>query len=153
MLFWGNAEESPQQLGPLIAMEYFMGTILDDLLKYPTEDDRQDVILDPHIDEAKLDIVYDQIADYMLQLSRLRFSLIGAVSEDRVLCRPVVAARPVTFDMNELATNTGYPADKFPSAPFHRVRYYFEALSVTHTTHLAASGTSPPTTWTLDGGT
>lgn len=82
---------------------------------------------------AKLDTVYDQIADYMLQLSRLRFPRIGAISKDHT---PGIIGRPLTFDMNELVTNTGYPADKFPSAPFDRASDYFKALSNTHRIHL-----------------
>ena len=80
--FWGLGEESPGGLGPFIVMDFVNGTDLDELLKQPTEDNHQDIILDPDIDEAKLDIIYDQVADYMLQLSRLTFPRIGAVSKD-----------------------------------------------------------------------
>lgn len=62
VLSWGLARGSPQQLGPFIIMEFVNGT---DLLKQPTENNQEEVMLDPSIDEAKLDTVYDQIADYM----------------------------------------------------------------------------------------
>lgn len=72
----GSADESPQQLGPYIIMDFIEGTRLSTFLKQPTEDDQADMILNPNIDEATLDTIYDQIADYMLQISRLEFPLI-----------------------------------------------------------------------------
>ncbi|OAQ93908.1 protein kinase-like domain [Purpureocillium lilacinum] len=135
VLAWGLAGESPEQLGPFIIMEFIKGIDLDEVLKQPTENDQEEVILNPDIDEASLDIVYDQIAEYMVQLSRLRFPRIGAVS-DNTSWHQTITGRPLTFDMNELVTNTGYPADKFPSTPFDRTRDYFEALSGIHFTHL-----------------
>ena len=38
-------------------MDFIHGTDLDELLKRPTENNQQDVILDPDIDEKKLDVV------------------------------------------------------------------------------------------------
>ncbi len=104
---WGLVEESPKGLGPFIVMEFVNGADLDDLLKQPTENNQQDVVLDLNIDEAKLDIVYRQVADYTLQLSRLEFPYIGAISKDAVSGEWVVAGRPLTYNMNELATSTG----------------------------------------------
>jgi hypothetical protein len=34
----------------------------------------------PEIDNVKLDMIYDQIANYMLQLSQLDFAAAGAIS-------------------------------------------------------------------------
>ncbi|UNI22779.1 hypothetical protein JDV02_008635 [Purpureocillium takamizusanense] len=136
VLSWGLACESPSHLGPFIIMEFVNGTDLDDLLRQPTENDQEEVILNPDIEEAKLDTFYDQIADYMLQLSRLRFPRIGTISNDSTSGHQVVIGRPLTLDMNELVTNTGHPVDKFPSAPFDRATDYFEALSNTHMIHL-----------------
>lgn len=133
--FWGLVEESPQELGPFIVMDLVSGTDLDDLLKQPTENNQQDVILDPKIDEAKLDIVYGQIADYMLQVSRLRFPRIGAISKDSISDEWVVVSRPLTYNMNDLMTSTGYPVDQFPTAPFSRTSDYFTAIANEHMTH------------------
>lgn len=63
----GFDEESPEDLGPMIVMDFINGTDLDELLKRPAENNQQDVILDRNIDEAKLDVVYYQVAEYMLQ--------------------------------------------------------------------------------------
>jgi aminoglycoside phosphotransferase (APT) family kinase protein len=82
VISWGLTEESPHQLGPFIIMDYVDGTRLSTILKQPTENDQEDVILNPDIDNTTLDIVYDQIADYIVQLSELDFTSIGAISED-----------------------------------------------------------------------
>lgn len=123
VLSWGLEDESPRQLGPFIIMEYVEGTCLDELLKQPTEDRIELSILNPDIDNATLDKVYDQIASYVVQLCRLEFTLIGAISDG------VVSKRPLTYEMNDLATATGYPANRFLREPVERVSDYFSKVS------------------------
>jgi hypothetical protein len=65
--------ESPQQLGPFIIMNFINKTRLSTILKQPTRDDQEDVILNPDIDNATLNTIYNQLADYMLQISQLDF--------------------------------------------------------------------------------
>ncbi|KAL1847371.1 hypothetical protein VTK73DRAFT_10376 [Phialemonium thermophilum] len=124
VLSWGLEEESPRRLGPFLILEYVHGTCLDDLLKQPTKDQHEPSILDPSIDEAKLDGVYDQIASYIVQLSRLEFPRIGAIGEGGVVLK-----RPLTYDMNDLVTTTGYPADRLLSEPVESVESYFHSVS------------------------
>jgi hypothetical protein len=57
--------------------EFMEGENLGDILKKPTENEADLAILDPDIDEAKLNIVYKQILGFMLELSRLEFPRIG----------------------------------------------------------------------------
>lgn len=45
-------------------MDFIDGTRLSTILKQPTEDDQEDVILDSDIDDATLDIIYDPLAGY-----------------------------------------------------------------------------------------
>jgi hypothetical protein len=75
VISWGLTEESPHHLGPFIIMDYVDGTRLSTILKQPTKHDQEDVVLSTDIDNTTLDIVYDQIADYMVQLSELDFTL------------------------------------------------------------------------------
>jgi Phosphotransferase enzyme family len=133
---WGLTEESPQQLGPFIIMDYVDGTRLSTLLKQPTENDQEDVVLNPEIDDITLDILYDQIADYIVQLSELDFNSIGSISEDPTSNTWSVTGRPLTYNMNELATVSGYPIDKFPAAHFASANMYFQNLANEHLIHL-----------------
>jgi hypothetical protein len=133
---WGLTEESPQQLGPFIIMDFIDGTRLSTVLKQPTKDDQEDVILYPGIDDVTLDTIYDQLADYILQISRLDFPRIGAISKDHASNTWSVMGRPLTYNMNELATSTGYPVDRFPTAPFDRASDYFRSVASEHLIHL-----------------
>ena len=79
---WGTNEDSPQHLGPFIIMDYVDGISLATILKQPTETEQDEVILATNVDDTKLNYVYEQLADYMVQLSQLDFSTIGALSKD-----------------------------------------------------------------------
>ncbi|KPM39231.1 hypothetical protein AK830_g7356 [Neonectria ditissima] len=131
---WGLSENSPQQLAPFIVMEFMDGVCLDDLLKKPTESNQDPLILDPDIDQNKLRVVHSQIADYMLQLSQLQFPSIGAISKDSGSW--AATERPMTYDMNELVTDTGFPSHMLPSGPFNRSSDYFSQRADELWTHL-----------------
>jgi len=134
---WGLSAESPQQLGPFIIMNLMQGQDLSDFLQQPTQSKEEAILLNPNIDEVKLDFVYDQIADFMLQLSRLEFPRIGAISKDAASGRWAVVGRPLTYDMNEVVTLAGYPAAQFATtAPFDRASDYFAERAHHFRTHL-----------------
>ncbi|KAM5342110.1 hypothetical protein ACJ41O_015141 [Fusarium nematophilum] len=132
--FWGSTEDSPQEIGPFILMDFMDGVCLDDLLKKPTDSDLDPLILDPDIDLEKLRKVYAQIADYILQLSRLPLPRIGAISNDSG--QWAVTERPMTYDMNELVTDNGFPADKFLPGPLNHSSEYFNHRTGEMWTHL-----------------
>lgn len=131
---WGPAEKSPGQLAPFILMDLMDGVCLDDLLKKPTKSDQDPLILDPDIDQRKLEVIYSQIAGYMLQLDRLRLPSIDAISKD--WSRWTVTERPLTYDMNELVADTGFPARELPSGPFKSAGKYFRQQASELWTHL-----------------
>ncbi|KAH9904153.1 hypothetical protein F4778DRAFT_770636 [Xylariomycetidae sp. FL2044] len=132
---WGLAEESLRQLGPSIIMNFIDGVRLSTFIKQPTEEEVADPILNPDIEEETLDTIYNQLAKYVLQLSQLDFPLIGAISQD-VSEIWAVTSRPLTYDMNELATGTGYPTNELPAVPFHRASDYFQSVSNQRLLHL-----------------
>ncbi|KAI5462891.1 hypothetical protein BGZ63DRAFT_379977 [Mariannaea sp. PMI_226] len=145
---WGSAEESPRQLGPFILMDYMEGVCLDDLLKKPTERESDMLILDPAIDQRTLRVVFSQIADYMYQLSQLRLPAIGTVTRNNNSSSSptttlssfgnqwAITTRPMTYDMNELVTVTGFPADEFSSGPFNSTENYFTQRANEMMTHV-----------------
>lgn len=134
---WGSAEESPANLGPFIIMDFIEGIKLSTLLKQPPEDEDAEIVLDPAADTSTLDIIYEQLADYIHQISQLEFPLIGAISMD-ALEDWTVTRRPLTYDMNELVTGTGYPADQLPTAPFNTASDFFESIARQRLLHLEA---------------
>ncbi|EXK77770.1 hypothetical protein FOQG_17539 [Fusarium oxysporum f. sp. raphani 54005] len=136
---WGVTEKSPQQLGPFIIMDFIEGDDLSDLLQQPTENEEDAIVLDPNIDDEKLDFIYDQIAGFMLELSRLSFSRIGAISQDATSGQWAVNGRPLTYDMNEVVTLGDYPADQFATmSSFDRASDFFLGRAQSFQTHLEA---------------
>lgn len=115
-------------------IDFVEGVKLSKLLLQPTEDEYEPAVLNPNLDEELLDIVYEQIADYMLQISQLTFPRIGAISRDGAAKAGVwaVTGRPLTFNMNILATTTGYPVDGFHTEPLDSARDFFELVAQQH---------------------
>ncbi|PNY29219.1 Phosphotransferase enzyme family protein [Tolypocladium capitatum] len=77
---------------PFIIIEFVNGIDLDELLKQPTENDQEEVILDLNIDKAKLDTVYDQIAIYFSYLG------FGSRASELSLRTILQATRPLSGD-------------------------------------------------------
>ena len=105
--------------------------MLDTILRDPTVPEDQSPVLNPAIDERKLAFVYDQIANFLLQLSRLPFDRIGAIGE------AAVSGRPLTYDMNELTTGTGVAAGDLPDGPFDKASDYLDAVARCHLARLS----------------
>lgn len=117
--------------------EFIEGENLGDTLKKPTEDEADPAILDPDIDEAKLNFVYEQVAGFMLELSRLEFPRIGAISKDPISGGWAVTEPALTYDMNEVVGFTGFPAEYFTAMPlFDRSSDYFAARGQCLQAHL-----------------
>ncbi|KAF2757169.1 phosphotransferase enzyme family protein-like protein [Pseudovirgaria hyperparasitica] len=135
---WGLLADSPQQLGPFIIMDYVDGVSLATLLKQPTATEQDEVILADAVDDAKLDYVYEQLAAYMLQLSRLDFAAIGAISKCPATNTWHARERPLTYNMNELKTVvSAYPDhDGRPTAPFPTASFFLHFLADEHLIHL-----------------
>jgi hypothetical protein len=133
---WGMTEDSPERLGPFIIMDYVEGTCLATILRQPTENTRE-YILKTDVDDTKLDFLYEQLADCTLQLSRLDFSTIGAITKNSSSNEWDASARPLTYNMNELRTVvSNYPTNGDPTAPFTSANSYLHSLADEHLIHL-----------------
>ncbi|OAL51118.1 hypothetical protein IQ07DRAFT_586673, partial [Pyrenochaeta sp. DS3sAY3a] len=118
-------------------MDYVDGITLATILKQPTETEQDEVILATNVDDTKLDYVYEQLADYMLQLSRLDFSAIGALSKMPSSNEWIASERPLTYNMNELKTVvSNYPTSGYPTAPFTSAKVFLHSLADEHLVHL-----------------
>ena len=123
---WGLTEESPCHMGPFIIEEFMEGEDLGELLREPSDNDEDLLSLDPDIDNTKLDFVYEQIASFQLQLSRLEFPDIGAISMDGKTGEGTVTGTPLTYDMNEVVGFASFPARSFTATkPFTKASDYF----------------------------
>ncbi|KAI4683690.1 uncharacterized protein J4E88_004867 [Alternaria novae-zelandiae] len=123
---WGTAKESPSQLSPYIIMDYIEGTELSELLQQLQDEHK----------EAEVDLVYEQIAEYMLQISRLHFSAIGPINKETSGAW-TVTDRPLTTNMNNLASVvTDYPVDQFPKVAFTSTQAFLHYRADEHLLHL-----------------
>lgn len=134
---WGMTKDSPAHLGPFMIMEFVDGLSLATILQQPTENAQDEVVLKTDVDDTKLDYIYEQLADYMLQLSRLDFTTIGAMTKNSSSNEWDASARPLTYNMNELRTVVSkFPTDGDPTAPFTSANSYLHSLADEHLVHL-----------------
>lgn len=105
---WGTAAENPLGLGPFSIMDYIPHEkTLDALLT-----DQTGKGLDPNIPRDKLQHLYRQAANIILQLSRLEMPKIGSLQQQGDSF--VIGSRPLTQDMNELVVQAGVPETILP---------------------------------------
>ncbi|KAF5648011.1 phosphotransferase family [Fusarium sp. NRRL 52700] len=112
---WGTAEENPLGLGPFMIMEYIEhDTTLSHALNDPTLDPTDSHSLDPNISSEKLEFLYRQMANILLQLSSLSFPRIGSLIEDKE-GHISVSGRPLMQNMNSILDLTGSPPSLLPA--------------------------------------
>ncbi|PYH38612.1 uncharacterized protein BO87DRAFT_393201 [Aspergillus neoniger CBS 115656] len=134
-------EESPKDLGPFIIMEHISneGDFID-ALNVPGRSRDERPMLDPNVSEERLEWVYVQMADIMLQVSRHSFAEIGCIGkadeDDDFDDTWVVKHRPLTFNMNELVQLGGVSPDLLPQSTFKTVSSYYQSLAEMHMIHL-----------------
>lgn len=95
------AADNPLGLGPFIIADFIEGESLVAILKEPESE-----ILRSDLSDDDLDTIYRQIANIMLQLSKLNFPRIGSFSEmgDGSV---TIDSRPVTLRAHEIVSHAG----------------------------------------------
>ncbi|PYI07233.1 hypothetical protein BO78DRAFT_443518 [Aspergillus sclerotiicarbonarius CBS 121057] len=143
ILHYGMTEESPKSLGPFIIMEYIEndGDFIDAIsIPGRSRDDRP--ILDPNIPQERLETVYSQMSDIMLQVSKHSFTEIGCIGKanehDEFDDNWIVKHRPLTINMNELVQLGGVPPRLLPQNTFKTASSYYQALAEMHMIHLSS---------------
>lgn len=85
---WGTAADNPTGLGPFIIMEYIEHEMtMSDALTDPALEPGDPHVLDPSVSEQKLEVLYRQMANVLLQLSTLTFPRIGSLVEHNCALR------------------------------------------------------------------
>lgn len=103
---WGTADENPTGLGPFMVMEYIEHErTMSEALKDASLEIDEPHILDPNITEAKLEFLYRQIANILLQLSTLTFPRIGSLDQDAD-GHISVSGKQLTMNMNNVVEFT-----------------------------------------------
>jgi hypothetical protein len=133
---YGTAADNPTGLGPFIIMEYInhhqnMSRELHD----PERPIEKRPILDPDIGQEKLEFLYSQMANILLQLSSLKFPQIGSLieAEDGSIS---VKGRPLIANMTDLVVHTNAPASILPSQTYASADDWYSDLADMHMAQL-----------------
>ncbi|KAL4804423.1 hypothetical protein BDV18DRAFT_153304 [Aspergillus unguis] len=128
--------ESPLGLGPFIIMEYIDHEMnLTKALNSPGLGIEDRPRLDPNIDISKLEMLYGQFADILLQLNKLSLPRIGPLEQTDDFTYKV-SRRPLSIHMNELVRLGTLPRSALPEGAFESASSYFEKLTKLHIEHL-----------------
>ena len=105
-----------------------------------SRDDRP--ILGSNVAQNKLETVYSQMTDIMLQVSKHSFIEIGCIGKanehDEFDDNWTVKYRPLTFNVNELVQLGGVPPQSLLQDTFKTASSYYQALAEMHMIHLSS---------------
>lgn len=134
---WGTANDNPTGLGPFKIIEYIdHERTLSEALKDPSLEIDDPHILDPNISEPKLEFLYGQMANILLQLSTLTLPRIGSLDQDADE-QISVSGRPLTMNMNNVVEFTNnIPLSILPTQPqnYSTTSEWYSALADVHLT-------------------
>lgn len=134
---FGTAVENPTGLGPFMIIDYIEHErTMSDALNDPTLESDESHVLDPSICEQKLEFLYRQLANIVLQLSTLTFPSIGSLVQDKD-GKFSVSGRPLIQNMNSLLEFTGVTPKLLPCQPHSTSDEWYSALADMHLAQLA----------------
>lgn len=129
---YGTAAENPTGLGPFIIMDYIEHhQNMSRALRDPDRSSEERPVLNSNISTEKLEYLYGQMAQIMLQLFSLKFPKIGSLTEKKgendkkFFC---VGGRPLIANMNEIIVHTNAPASVLPPESFSSANEWYCAL-------------------------
>ena len=134
----GTKKESPLELSPFIIMDYIdHDTKMYDALNIPGCPAEERGVLDPAINQDRLEMLYGQLAGILLQLSMPSLPRIGSLSQIDDFTWDVTR-RPLSMNMNELVRLGSLPRSKLPDlhTTFATTSSYLEALANLNIEHL-----------------
>ncbi|KAB8343061.1 hypothetical protein FH972_022655 [Carpinus fangiana] len=129
VLHYGMSDESPDGLGPFIIMEWIeSSTSLYDLLRLPNLPDKERPVINPDIPLERIEYIYSQLADILLQLSRLKLPKIGSLRQiDEETWK--VDQRPLSQQMNALIELGSFPSHELLNTTSDSTQAYYCGLS------------------------
>ncbi|KAJ5573819.1 uncharacterized protein N7459_008246 [Penicillium hispanicum] len=103
---WGPAASNPLGLGPFIMMDFIDGVSLSDLLQDPDAECPSRVMRED-ISDGDIEIIYRQLAAFLLQLFKLDFDRIGSLPSPEPEAQDPTPPRPLTFKAHSILQNGG----------------------------------------------
>ncbi|THC87445.1 hypothetical protein EYZ11_013107 [Aspergillus tanneri] len=103
---WGPAANNPLGLGPFIMMDFVNGVGLGDLLRDPNAE-RPSRVMREDISDSDIEVIYRQLANFLLQLFKLNFDRIGSLPSPQAEAESLTPPRPLTFKAHSILQNGG----------------------------------------------
>ena len=103
---WGPAASNSLGLGPFIMMDFINGVSLSDLLQDPNAE-RPSRVMREDISDNHIEVIYRQLANFLLQLFKLDFDRIGSLPSPQVEAGSPTPPRPLTFKAHSILQNGG----------------------------------------------
>ncbi|KAJ5775788.1 uncharacterized protein N7511_000799 [Penicillium nucicola] len=119
---WGLAQESPLGLGPFIYMNSIDGVCLSDILR--GGDSR---LLNEEISDTEIELIYKQIAQFMVQIFNIDFDQIGNLPTPKIKYR--TPRRPLTWKAHEILRGGGVNTFDDHKEAFSTSGEYFQYIN------------------------
>ncbi|XHG01533.1 hypothetical protein AWENTII_004911 [Aspergillus wentii] len=103
---WGPAASNPLGLGPFIMMDFINGVSLSDLLQDPNSK-RPSRVVREDISDSDIEVIYRQLANFLLQLFKLDFDRIGSLVSPQAEAQSPELPRPLTFKAHSILQDGG----------------------------------------------
>lgn len=103
---WGPAASNLLGLGPFIMMDFINGVSLSDLLK-DSSAERPSRVMREDISDNDIEVIYRQIANFLLQLFKLDFDRVGSLPWPQSDTQSPTPPRPLTFKAHSILQNGG----------------------------------------------
>ncbi|POR37530.1 Uncharacterized protein TPAR_02269 [Tolypocladium paradoxum] len=134
--YCGTGAENPTGLGPFIIMDYIEHErTMSDALNDPLIEADEPHVLDANISEQKLEFLYRQMANIILQLFTLAFPHIGSLVQDQG-GHFSVSGRPLIQNMNSLVEFAGVSPTLLPSQRYSTSTEWYSAMADMHLAQL-----------------
>lgn len=143
---WGPAASNSLGLGPFIMMDFINGVSLSDILHDPNAD-RPSRVMREDISESDIEVIYRQMANFLLQLFKLDFDRIGSLPSPHSETQRPIPQRPLTFKAHTILQDGGVDAfgrHRCLSLPFSSL--LFQSTRLTKLTILGDRGQGFATT-------
>ncbi|GIJ98285.1 hypothetical protein Aspvir_000401 [Aspergillus viridinutans] len=122
---WGLAASNPLGLGPFIIMDFIDGVSLSDLLQDPNTD-RPSRVMREDISDGDIEVIYRQLANFLLQLFKLDFDQIGSLPSPQAEAQSPTPPRPLTFKAHSILQNGGVDVFGDQAEGFTTTTEYFQ---------------------------
>ncbi|KAJ5477831.1 hypothetical protein N7530_003340 [Penicillium desertorum] len=104
---WGPAASNRLGLGPFIMMDFINGVSLSSLLQDPAEKPTR--VIKADISDSDIEVIYRQLANFLLQLFKLDFDRIGSLPSPQTesQSQSPTLPRPLTFKAQSILHDGG----------------------------------------------